>query len=118
MREAPAIDAYGGGGFRISGVRREGSVLIFEDQVAPFAPRAVGELTTADFKPVLERPTACEFVLLGAGPTPRPAPRVVREALWAAGVGLEVMSTAEACRLYNVLASEGRLIAAALIALP
>jgi uncharacterized protein len=40
----------------------------------------------------------------------------VREALAAARVGLEVMDTPQACRLYNVLAQEGRRIAAALIA--
>ena len=31
MRQAPSIDAYGGGGFRIDGVRHEGSVLIIDD---------------------------------------------------------------------------------------
>ena len=38
------------------------------------------------------------------------------EAVAAAGLGLEVMSTPEACRLYNLLAQEGRRLAAALIA--
>jgi uncharacterized protein len=32
-------------------------------------------------------------------------------------MGLEVMDTATACRLYNVLAAEGRRLAAALIAI-
>ena len=56
-------------------------------------------------------------MLLGTGETVSPAPRTVREALQAAGIGLEVMSTPEACRLYNVLAAEGRRIACALIAI-
>ena len=40
----------------------------------------------------------------------------VKDALKAAGVGLEFMSTEAAARTYNVLASEGRRLAAALIA--
>ena len=31
MREPPAIDAYGGGGFRVAGVWRPGSLLIVAD---------------------------------------------------------------------------------------
>ena len=49
-----------------------------------------------------------EFLLLGIGPKTSPAPAEVRNALRAAGMGLEVMDTATACRLYNVLAAEGR----------
>ena len=37
--QAPAIDAYGGGGFRVAGERHEGSVLILDDQVAALAGR-------------------------------------------------------------------------------
>jgi uncharacterized protein len=33
-----------------------------------------------------------------------------------AGLGLEMMNTPEACRLYNVLAADGRRVAAALLA--
>ena len=58
-----------------------------------------------------------EFVLLGAGPRhgPAAASRCARR-LRAAGIGLEFMDTAAACKLYNVLAAEGRRVAAALIA--
>jgi uncharacterized protein len=57
-----------------------------------------------------------EFVLLGVGPYPAPAPRAVREALQRAGMGLEVMDTAAAARTYNVIVGQGRRIAAALLA--
>jgi uncharacterized protein len=40
----------------------------------------------------------------------------VREALQRAGIGLEFMDTPTAARVYNVLAAEGRRLAAALIA--
>jgi uncharacterized protein len=117
VREPPAIEAYGGGGFRVGGRRAEGSILILEDVVRPWPVARLDALVPADFDPVLAAgPGAVEFVLLGLGAVMAPPPRAVREALAAARVGLEVMDTPQACRLYNVLAQEGRRIAAALIA--
>ena len=118
MRTAPGVEAYGGGGFRVAGERLEGSILILDDQVLPWPVHELKALTPADFAAVLGADRAAvEFVMLGTGAAVSPAPRPVREALLAAGVGLEVMSTPEACRLYNVLAAEGRRIACALIAI-
>ena len=112
------IQGYGGGGFRIAEQRHDGSILILDDQVRPWRPTSLADLTTADFDAALSAgPGVVEFVLLGVGPAMAPPPRAVREALAAVRVGLEVMDTAEACRLYNVLASEGRRIAACLIAI-
>ncbi|MEL6220164.1 MAG: Mth938-like domain-containing protein, partial [Pseudomonadota bacterium] len=45
-----------------------------------------------------------------------PLPADVRQAIEAAGIGVEVMSTPSACRTYNVLLSEGRRVACALTA--
>lgn len=116
LRQPPSIDAYGGGGFRVSGVRREGSLLILDDQPYDWPVTRLDTLTPADLAEVIALGAKIEFVLLGVGPSPAPPPRAVREALQAAGIGLEVMDTATASRVYNVLASEGRRIAAALIA--
>ena len=116
-RDAPSIDAYGGGGFRLSGKRHEGSVLILQDQARSWPVRSLVELTPQDLAPVLEAGRAeVEFLLLGAGPVNALPPRAVREALQKAGIGLEFMDTASAARLYNVLTAEGRRLAAALIA--
>jgi uncharacterized protein len=55
-----------------------------------------------------------EIVLLGTGDRQRfPAPAVTA-ALVHAGIGIEVMDTASACRTYNVLAAEGRDVCAVL----
>lgn len=117
MRQAPGIEALGGGGFRIAGERFDGSVLILGDQVHPWPVRSLDELAPRHFDAVVAADRASvEFVLLGLGPAMVPPPRPVREALRAAGLGLEVMDTVQACKLYNVLAVEGRRIAAALIA--
>ena len=116
-RDAPSIDAYGDGGFRLSGQRHEGSLLILGDLANPWPVASLAELTPESLEPVLAAGRAqVEFLLLGVGARNAQPPRPVREALQAAGVGLEFMDTPAAARLYNVLTSEGRRLAAALIA--
>ena len=56
-----------------------------------------------------------EIVILGTGRRlhfPSPA---IMQACHQAGAGFEVMDTAAACRTYNILANEGRRVAAALL---
>jgi uncharacterized protein len=117
MREPPAIDAFGGGGFRVSGLWRPGSLLILQDEPRAWRPASPAELTPADFDQVLAAPRgAVEFVLLGTGAAQALPPRAVRDCIRAAGLGLEFMATEAAARTHNVLASQGRLFATALIA--
>jgi uncharacterized protein len=117
LRQPPSIDSFGGGGFRVSGVWRAGSLLILDDAPRDWAPRRVADLTPADFAQALAGgPAMSEFVLLGTGAGQALPPRPVRDAIAAAGLGLEFMSTEAAARLHNVLASEGRRFATALIA--
>lgn len=116
-RDAPSIDAYGGGGFRLAGEWRDGSVLILADIARAWPVAAMDGLRLADFAAVLEAgPEAAEFVLLGTGARGALPPREIRDGLRAAGIGLEFMDTPAAARLYNLLTSEGRRLAAALIA--
>jgi len=116
-RDAPSIDAFGGGGFRLSGVWRPGSLLILADDAQAWPVGALAELTLESLAPVFAAGRAeVEFLLLGVGARNAQPPRAIREALLAAGLGLEFMDTPAAARLYNVLTSEGRRLAAALIA--
>lgn len=116
MRQPPSIDAWGGGGFRVSGDWRPGSLLIIDDQPQDWAAASLATLTPDAFAEVFAASGAVEFVLLGTGLNNGLPPRAIRDALKAAGIGLEFMSTEAAARTYNVLASEGRRLAAALIA--
>jgi uncharacterized protein len=117
-RGAPSIDAYGGGGFRLSGERHEGSVLILGDEALAWPVRDLAALDLASLQPVLDAGRAqVEFVLLGVGARNAQPARDVREGLRLAGIGLEFMDTPAAARLYNVLTAEGRRLAAALIAI-
>jgi uncharacterized protein len=116
-RAAPSIDAYGEGGFRLDGVRHEGSLLIVSDEARGWSVAAASELTPESLAPVLEAGRAeVEFLLLGMGTRNALPPRAVRETFQRAGIGLEFMDTAAAARLYNVLTAEGRRLACALIA--
>jgi uncharacterized protein len=117
VREPPSVEAWAAGGFRVSGVWRPGSLLILNDQPRAWAPLHARDLTPADFAAVIAAgPAVSEFVLLGTGAVQALPARAVREAIELAGLGLEFMASEAAARLHNVLASEGRRFATALIA--
>ena len=56
-----------------------------------------------------------EIVLIGTGKTQVFLPQAVQMHFYRKGVGFEVMRTDAACRTFNVLASEGRRVVAALL---
>ena len=117
MRQPPSIDAYGSGGFRVSGVWRQGSLLIVDDIARDWRPARIDDVGIDDFAAVIEAGRAVsELVLLGTGAALHPPATAVREALRAAGLGLEFMASEAAARTHNVLASQGRRFATALIA--
>ena len=62
----------------------------------------------------LSREDSETLLLLGTGSESLFAPRELTFALARRGIGLEAMSTAAAARTFNVLAGEGRRIAAVL----
>jgi uncharacterized protein len=71
------------------------------------------ELTEQHFEAVIA--LAPELVIFGSGTTLRfPAPGLL-SGLIERRIGVETMDTAAACRTYNVLASEGRSVVAALL---
>ncbi len=81
--------------------------MIAEWQPVPFA-----QLGESHLQPLLK--LAPELIIVGSGPTGQFAPRELTFALARAGIGLEVMDTAAAARTFNVLAGEGRNLAAVL----
>jgi len=117
-RDAPSLDAYGQGGFRLSGQWRDGSVLILRDEIRSWPVTALAEATPESLAEVIAAGAKdVEFVLMGVGLVNALPPRATRDALQRAGIGLEFMDTAAAARTYNVLTAEGRRLACALIAI-
>lgn len=74
--------------------------------------KPVADLQESDFERLFD--TAPEIVLLGTGSSQRFPPRELMFAFARRGVGLECMDTAAAARTFNVLAAEGRQVAAVL----
>ncbi|MDO9365210.1 MAG: Mth938-like domain-containing protein [Methylotenera sp.] len=70
-------------------------------------------LTADDFEKIAALKP--EVVLLGTGKTHRFLHPKLNAALTQQGVAVECMTTAAACRTYNILMSEGREVAAALL---
>jgi uncharacterized protein len=97
----------------VNGVTHTRSVVVLPDEVVAEWSGAWASLAAPDFDVVLMR--APEIVLLGTGQRQRfPSPALYRT-LIAARIGVEIMDTPAACRTYNILAGEGRRVAAALM---
>ncbi|WP_096702762.1 Mth938-like domain-containing protein [Magnetospirillum sp. 15-1] len=110
------VKGYGDGGFTIAGIRWEGSVLVLPDRTRSWAPAELAQVTEDSLAPLLGMEEKPRILLLGCGRRMAPVPAALRAALRAAGITLELMDTGGACRTFNVLVSEDRSVAAALIA--
>ena len=110
------IEAYGGGGFQVSGTAYRGSLLVFADRTLAWDVAVLAEVTAESLAPVGQAEPKVEVLLLGCGATAMPMPKSLREALRDQGVVIEAMDTGAACRTFNLLMAEDRRAAAALIA--
>jgi uncharacterized protein len=105
------IERYSADGFRVSGIVYIGPILVFPDRTRSWEPAIVSDDGLA---PIVGR-GGVELVLLGLGRRGGPIAPALRAALKAKGIGIEAMDTGAACRTYNVLLAEDRLVAAALL---
>lgn len=100
------------GEFRIGkDVWRE-PVLLSPEEVRLWPLEDDEPVTLDHLAPLIEREP--DVIILGTGETQRFPDQEIGLKLLNRGIGLEVMDTGAACRTYNVLASEGRAVAAAL----
>lgn len=98
----------------VNGVRHEHSLIVLPGKVITEWQPAAPDLMTMDNFSILAE-LELEILLLGTGARLHfPSPRLIH-ALAQQGIGLEAMDTFAACRTYNILAAEGRKVAAALI---
>lgn len=110
---ASIIQSYAEGKFRISGMVYDGAVIVFPDHVESWT--GVAPLVPGHFQSLLNRRDAFDVVLLGCGKTVAPEMLTLRKDLKARGLHIEFMDTGAACRTFNVLLTEGRRVAAALL---
>jgi uncharacterized protein len=110
------FSGYGPGYVAVNGARYERSIIVLADRIMEWPPVRFEELT----EPVLSALTelGSEILILGSGARLRFPHAGHTRAIHAAGIGLEIMDTQAACRTYNVLLSEDRRVAAALLVEP
>lgn len=124
------IQGYKNGVFKISNVLYQQPVIVFPDRVElwPVQPSQIIQpdddarpslsLSTdlnPGMQPVMLRHSDVELLLLGTGSVMHPLQPALKDWFKAQRIRCEVMDTGAACRTYNVLLAEGRLVAAALL---
>lgn len=110
------VEGYGDGGFMISGERYQGSVIVMPEVVLPWEVGAFSAFGPESLAVLTGRKNEIDVLLLGCGPRIEMLPRALREPLRQQGLLPEPMDTGAACRTFNVLITEDRRVAAALIA--
>lgn len=110
------ITAYGDGWIAINGQRQTGSCLLSaSDGLRPWPPSCFDDLSESHFADILSLPEPPELLIFGSGKRQRFVRPALLQALMSRRIGVETMDTAAACRTYNILAGEGRRVAAALL---
>ncbi len=111
----PLIQGYGDGGFRVSGRRYQGSILLLPDRTEDWQVTTMADLTIKSLQPLIDVEPTIELLIIGCGAKLALAPVTLRDVFRTKGIGVETMDTGAACRTYNVLAGEERRVGAALI---
>lgn len=106
--EARPVDGYGPGFFRIAGEVQEGAIVATATGISPWGGYE-------DEAALLALAGHVDVLFIGTGAEIAHIPAILRSALENAGIGVEVMNSPAACRTYNVLLSEGRRIALAVL---
>ncbi len=113
LTETLTIRSVDGDGIRINDELYSDAVALTPQEIiGAWEQKPVAELVENDFAQLLE--LSPELIILGTGERNEFPPRDLVFAFARRGTGLEAMDTAAAARTFNVLAGEGRLVAAVL----
>jgi uncharacterized protein len=106
--------AYGEGYVAVNLEKHEKNLILLPESIIhEWSNATPTTLTEADMQKLLDLGT--EIVLLGTGSKLRFPPGPLMRPFAPAGIGLEIMDTQAACRTFNILAAEGRKVAAAIL---
>ena len=110
------IDDYGNGSFIICGQSYGVALIVSPSDILPWPIIDINVISENDIKFILSKIPTIEFLLIGSGAN---IPMIPKEAvsflLQSGGVNIDIMETGAACRTYNVMMSEDRLVGVALI---
>jgi len=107
------IQNYGDAYVTINGQRHEHSLILTPEKRLDWAATDAASLDEELLAPLLaDEP---ELVIIGTGPRQMVPNATVMRFFARHGIGLEFVSTPSACRIYNILAGEGRRVGCGLI---
>lgn len=110
----PRIQSYRPGEVVVNGRGYDCGLIVSRRRIlADWGPDNVAELSAVHIEHIIE--TGPEVVLIGTGecqifPSPASYIELLRQ-----GIGVEIMDTGAACRTYNILMAEGRIVTAGLL---
>jgi len=112
---ATMINAYDPGGNIMIGNQcyKESIIVDAKTIIRHWPPQCYKDLTEGHLLVIFKQKP--EVVLLGTGEYHQLIPQSLLQRFLCANIGVEVMSTAAACRTFNVLMSEGRQAVAELL---
>lgn len=110
------IEASGGGGFRFAGMSHRGSILCLPSGIWAWPVTLPSEIDEATMSPVFAEAAYIKFALIGVGNARWAMPDALQWRFRDLKIGTEIARTRTAANTYNILLGEGRLVAAALIA--
>ncbi len=118
--EQLSVSSYGPGWIAVNGNRYTTSIVLSPSgELRPWAVESLESLSEQHFADLFREgePTP-ELLVFGSGSTLRFVRPSVLRPLIDRRIGVETMDTGAACRTYNILASEGRRVMAALLIEP
>lgn len=109
------VDAYGNGGFRFAGMSHRGSILCLPSGIYGWDATSDQPFSGDRLLKVFAEADAIRFLLFGTGQDIRRLPAALADRFRKAGISCDPMSTGAAVRTFNIMLSEGRPVAAALV---
>ena len=108
------IDAYSADGVVINKTLYPGNIIVTADEVITnWPPRSISELNAEHFDSVISR--SPEILLIGTGLRQNFPDLKILSPVISNNIGFEIMDTGAACRAYNFLVGENRIVIAALM---
>jgi uncharacterized protein len=113
------ITGYSKGSFLINEERYSGNIIISRDKIWTWDNCDIDNLSKESFETIIKDVTSKAsrgniILLVGLGENHKVASFKLSHALSVYNINIDIMSTAAACRTYNILLAEGREVYAAL----
>lgn len=109
------VERYDASGFKISGKRYDGPVVVLPEETSVWTAGRVDEITIGTLSAVTDAVPSIDLLIVGLGGSFGLLPPDVRQGLREKGIAAEAMATPAACRTYNILLTDQRRVAAALL---